>query len=89
MKAGLSTSPTGEEVVLGLPPELQPVEEDSPPQGEVGLEAPLEAVVQEAEAAVQGVDVSVAAKKIVHRIQRAVWPFGFIFCLSVYLKNKS
>lgn len=65
MKAGPPAFPTGEEgIVSGLSPEPLPVEETSPQEEVVGLEAPLEAVAQEA-------DVSVAAKISINRIKGA------------------
>jgi hypothetical protein len=56
MKGGLPAFPTGEgEIVSDLSRDLRPVGETSLQEEEVDLEAPLEAVAQEA-------DVSVVAK---------------------------
>ena len=50
MKAGPPAFPIGEgKTVSDLSPEPRPVEEASPQEEVVGLEAPLEAVVQEAD----------------------------------------
>jgi hypothetical protein len=69
MKAGPSAPLAGEEeVVLGLSPDLRPVEEGSPAEEKAALEASPDGVVQEA-------DVLVAANFKANRIKRAVWPF--------------